>query len=156
MSDELETTSTPVPTSDQTVPGLEMELTDLSIDKLIQRYVEIRDELSAETKKYNQFEANAKDMMSRIGMALKDKGDSLGVNTFSTNDGTAYRNIKKSYRVQNWDEILDYMKATGNWQMLEKRIAKLATQEIHEATKVIPPGVEYVVEEMFLVRRPSK
>ena len=138
-------------------PGnLEFELTDLSIDQLVKRYVEERDALSEATKQYNRYEANAKDMMSRISMALKDKGDALGVNSFSTNDGTAYRNVKKSYRVQNWSEILDFIKSTNNWQMLEKRIAKLATQEVYESTKVLPPGVELVVEEEFLVRRPTK
>lgn len=136
--------------------GMEIELTDLGIDELIKRYVEVRDELSAETKKYKNFEASAKDMMARLSMALKDKGDQLGVNTFSTNDGTAYRNIKKSYRVGDWSSVLDYIKRTENWQMLEKRIAKLATQEIHTESGEIPPGVDYVVEEEFLVRRPSK
>jgi hypothetical protein len=39
---------------------------------------------------------------------------------------------------------------------LEKRVAKNATKEVHDATGHVPPGVEYVAEVEFDVRRPTK
>jgi hypothetical protein len=129
---------------------------DLSIKELIQMGVEIRDNLREESRKFNQFEASAKGMIARVSQALKTKGDELGVDSFKTEEGTAYRNLKESYRVGSWDLILPYIIETSNWQMLEKRVAKLATKEIHKSTGSIPPGVEYIAEEEFVIRRPNE
>lgn len=132
------------------------DLTKRSIKELIAMGIEIRDDYSAETKKYKKYKADVDDTMRRISQALKIKGDELGVDSFKTDEGTAYRNMKESYRVGVWDEILGYIKESGNWQMLEKRVAKLATREIHKVTGKLPPGVEYVVEEEFVIRRPNE
>lgn len=135
---------------------LGLDLTDLTIDQLIERYIEIRDELDDERKKYNYFEASAKDMMARLSMAMKEFADKNGkLQSIAGIHGTAYRSLKESFRVGKWEDILEYIKTTGNFQMLEKRIAKLATQEIYRSTGELPPGVEYVAEEEFLVRRPK-
>lgn len=131
-------------------------LHDLTIDKLIGMGVEVRDELKAEKRKFSKYEAEAKGLLSQISHALKLKGDSLGVNSFSTAEGTAFRSLKESYRVGNWASAFKFMQETGNWQMLEKRVGKLATKEIHKATGAVPPGVEYIAEEEFVIRRPNE
>lgn len=136
--------------------GFVDELATKTIDELIGMGVEVRDELKEEKAKFNKYEASAKAMLLRISHQLKLKGDELGVNSFQTGSGTAYRNLKESYRVGDWALCLAFMQETGNWQMLEKRVAKLATKEIHSATKQIPPGVEYVAEETFVIRRPNE
>lgn len=129
---------------------------DLSIKELIKMGVEIRDNLREESRKFKQFEASAKGMIARVSQALKNKGDELAVDSFKTEEGTAYRNVKESYRVGNWDLILEFIKKTNNYQVLEKRVAKLATKEIHKSLGAIPPGVEYVAEEEFVIRRPNE
>lgn len=135
---------------------IQNELKDLSIDKLIAMGVEIRDELTVERRKFDKYEASAKGMMARVSMALLEKGRELGVDSFKTAAGTAYKQLKESYRVGDWNQVLAYIKDTGNWQMLEKRVGKLATREIHQSTKAIPPGVEYIAEEEFVIRRPNE
>ena len=132
---------------------MELELSDLTISSLIRQYIGVRDELNKRREEYQTYEKNAKDLMSRISMALRDKADELGVDNFKTKEGTAYRNMKTSYRVSNWDELIQFIRQTGNYQMLEKRVAKNATAEIHQAMDHIPPGVEYHVEVEFNVRR---
>ena len=122
---------------------------DLSVTELVQMYIQTREFLSQEKKAFDTLEANMKDMMSRISMCLRDKGDTLGVDSFKTPFGTAYRNIKKNYRVGNWELTLQYIKDTGNYQILEKRVGKNACKEIHEATGVVPPGVEFSQEVEF-------
>jgi hypothetical protein len=134
----------------------ENELKGKSIDELVKMGVEIRDELREEGRKFKKFEASAKEMLEKIGMALKAKGDELGVDSFKTSEGTAYRNLKESYRVGVWDKVLPFIIENKYWHMLEKRIGKLATKEIHKSTGTIPPGVEYVVEEVFVIRRPNE
>jgi hypothetical protein len=48
------------------------------------------------------------------------------------------------------------VKATDNFQCLEKRVAKLAVKEIHDATGQLPPGLDYVVEVEMDVRKAAK
>jgi hypothetical protein len=127
----------------------------MRVDEMVKVYRDVRDNLSVDRKIFKQKEANAKDLMARISMSLRDKADELGVDTFATPFGTAYRNVKKFYRVGNWDSIVDFIKQTGNFQMLEKRVAKNATAEIHQAMGEVPPGIEYSVEVEFAVRKPA-
>lgn len=127
-----------------------------SVDEAIERYVALRDFLSAETKKYNELEAGIKGELEKISMWLRDQGDALGVDSFKTSHGTAFRSVKTSYRVGAWDDFIEWVKNTGNFQCLEKRAAKLAVKEIHDVTGLIPPGLEYSAEVEFSVRRPTK
>ena len=138
------------------VPDFDQDISFVSIDDAINVYVATRDALAEERKSYNTYEAKAKNYMDRIEMFIKDKADEIGVDSFKTKSGTAYRTVKTSYRVGQWDLYLAWMKETGNFQCLEKRAAKNAVKEIHDETGEIPPGLEYVAEVAFDVRRPNK
>ena len=129
-----------------------------SIDEAIEAYVNTRDELRAKQQAFKLEEDAMKLRMEQISMWLRDKADELGVDSFKTQFGTAYRSVKTSYRVATggWDAFIGWVKETGNFQCLEKRVAKLATKEIHDDTGEIPPGLDYVAEVEFDVRRPTK
>ena len=126
---------------------------DQSIEDLIVEYRDRRDQLADARHTYQKFEQETKSRLDEIAMKLREIAEALGLNALPTPAGTAYRTIKETYRVGNWDEVLEYIQATGNWQMLEKRIAKLATKEIFESTGVMPPGVEYMAEVEFVIRK---
>ena len=127
-----------------------------SLEMAIKRYVEERDALRVAMAVAKKIEDEAKDRMHMISMWLRDKGDQLGVDSFKTQYGTAYRSVKVSYRMGDWSTFIDWVKETGNFQCLEKRVAKLATKEIHDESGVVPPGIEYAAEVEFDVRRPTK
>lgn len=129
-----------------------------SIDEAIEAYVNTRDDLRAKQQAFKLEEDAMKANMEQISMWLRDKADELGVDSFKTQFGTAYRSVKTSYRVATggWDNFIGWVKETGNFQCLEKRVAKLATKEIHDDTGEIPPGLDYVAEVEFDVRRPTK
>ena len=125
------------------------------IDDVVARYVELRDELDLKRKEYQEFEKDQKEKMERLSMWLRDKSDDLGVNSFNTPHGTAYRSTKTYARVSNWDKVLKFIQDTGNWQMLEKRIGKLPTIEIIDDLGIEPSdiGVEYGADIDMLVRK---
>ena len=127
-----------------------------TINDLVRDFVALRDELDAERKRYKEFEANQKLMMEGIEVKLLEKSRELGVESFRTESGTAFKTEKEFVRVGNWEVVIEYIKETGNFHMLEKRIGKLATLEILKENPEIAPqdiGVEYVVEEVIQVRR---
>lgn len=127
-----------------------------TIDEAIGEYVKIRDELKEKAKEFAQVEKAYKDYLEKISMWLRDKGDELGVDNFKTESGTAFRTVKTQYRVGSWDDFIGWVKDTENFQCLEKRVAKNATKEIHDESGLVPPGIEYVAEVEFDVRRPNK
>lgn len=138
------------------VPDYDQDLNFSNINDAITTYVATRDDLDRERKAYNAYEARAKNYMDRIEMFIKEKADELGVDSFKTQGGTAYRTVKTSYKVTTWDEFVEWLKATGNFHCLEKRAAKNAVKEIHDSTGEVPPGLDYQTEVTFDVRRPSK
>lgn len=129
-----------------------------SIDEAIEKYVNLRDELKSIQTEFKQIEDARKEELEKISMWLRDKADDLGVDSFKTQFGTAYRSVKTRYSigVGGWDTFVEWIKKTGNFQCLEKRVAKLATKEIHDETGEIPPGIEFSAEVEFDVRRPTK
>jgi len=142
---------------EEPVDFVPLELDDtLPIGELTRMYVAERDELTVKRREFKVFEAQKKDLMSRISMAMRDKADQLGVDSFKTEYGTAYRKVTKKYRVGNWDSVITFIIEHKFWQMLEKRVAKRATEEIHEEMGMVPPGIDFDVEVEFAVRRASK
>lgn len=127
-----------------------------SINEAIEKYIELRDFLSSEKKKFDQLESDIKGELETISMWLRDRGDALGVDSFKSPKGTAFRSVKTSYKVGDWDSYIKWVDETKNFQCLEKRAAKLAVKEIHDITGEVPPGLDYSAEVEFVVRRPSK
>jgi hypothetical protein len=89
-------------------------------------------------------------------MFVKDKADELGMDSVRTPSGTAFRSVKTSYRVGDWDAYWAWLKENDYSQCVERRASKNAVKEIHDDTGEIPPGLEYYVEIGFDFRRPSK
>ena len=127
-----------------------------SISEAVSNYVELRDMLGLDRKAWEDHEKDVKSEMEKISMYLRDRGDELGVDSFNTPYGTAYRNIKESFRIESWDSYAAWLLKTGNLQCLEKRPAKLAVREIFEESGELPPGLIQYVEVEFNVRRPTK
>lgn len=133
---------------------LDINLKELSIKEMLEAYMNTRDALDVRRKEYQTYEASAKDLLERISMALRDKADEQGVDNFTVKGfATAYRNVKTSYRVNDWNSVVRYIQDTGNFHILEKRVAKLAVAEIHKETGDIPPGLDFNMEVEFNVRR---
>ena len=123
-----------------------------TVAEAVAMYVKLRDELRRIQHEFNEKEKEAKDVLEQISMWLRDKADSLGVQNFKTDAGTAYRSTKKIYRITDWDAFTAYVRETDNFQLIEKRVAKRATAEVHES-EGLPPGIEYFEEVEFLVNR---
>lgn len=129
-----------------------------SIDEAIGAYVKTRDQMQADDKVAKAHKAAQVEELDKISMWLRDKADELGVDSFKTGLGTAFRSIKTSYRVEagGWDSFTNWVKENDRFDCLEKRVAKLAVKEFHDESGNVPPGVAYVAEVEFDVRRPSK
>jgi len=133
----------------------------IKIEDAVEAYLGIRDELDKQRKAFKTFEAKAKGDMERLEQWLLTKSAESGVNSFATDAGTAFRTTKDYARVagpEGWDKLVAYIAKTGDFGLLEKRIAKLHFKEVMEIEKIDPSdmGVEYSIEQVMQIRRPSK
>jgi hypothetical protein len=132
------------------------DLAALKVDELIMMYRQVRDQLATDRKGYKTREARMKTHMSIISMLLRDRGDQLGVDSFKTDNGTAYRNLKEKFPVESWEALVAYIKETGNFHIVQKRVSPNAIKEIRTTEGALPPGVGCLPEVEFAVRSPTK
>lgn len=126
-----------------------------SIGDAVKKYVAARDRLRVWQKKKEEEEAKRKAELEQMEMWLIGKADEMGVESFKTPFGTAYKQIREHYRIGKWDDFVEYIKRTNNFQLLEKRVAKLAAKEVH-AQDGLPDGLEYTSEYVMHVLRAKK
>jgi hypothetical protein len=124
--------------------------------ELIEQYVELRDHLNVERKKFKELEANIKSDLNVIEASILELQDKIGSTSISSDRGTAFRVTKEYYRMGDWDKFIKYVTDTGNFQMLEKRVAKIATKEVLADDESLTPdmiGVDYSREFTVQIRR---
>lgn len=127
----------------------------MKVDDLIGLYIDARNQLATDRKGYKAREAKVKTHLSVISMLLRDKGDTLGVDNFKTERGTAFRNKKEKFSIPMWEDLVNYIKATGNFQVLQKRVSPNAVKDIRDEEGALPPGIDSFTEVEFAVRSPT-
>lgn len=121
----------------------------MRIDELVQEYVATRNLLSEKRKEFEDFEKKSKNHLSELESAIMQLFEELGVTNTKTDFGTAYKTTKRHVRMANWDKFISFIKRTDNYQLLEKRPAKLASLEVLENDDSITPddiGLDVVSE----------
>lgn len=126
-----------------------------SVNVAVEEYVRLRDDLRVLQSDFKEQEMQLKGRLEQISQWVKSKADELGVDSFKTPSGTAYRKKKVHYSVDDWETFTTWVRETNNFQCLEKRVAKIATQEIVDNGDGLPPGLRFFEEEEFLVNRPK-
>jgi hypothetical protein len=132
-----------------------LQMSEMRIDDLVQMYVEERNQLATDRKGWKAREAKLKEHMSWISMALRDRADDIGVDSFKSQSGTAYRRVTEKFTVGSWTDLVGYIEQTGNYHVLQKRVSPNAVKEIREAEGELPPGISTMVEVDFAVRSPT-
>jgi hypothetical protein len=129
---------------------------DIAIDKIVAVYIKIRDAKEALTREYNDKIADFDEQMQALKQKLIEVSKETGVNTFSTEHGTAYRTIKNRYWTNDWESFYGFMREHGRMELLEKRIHQTNMREfLEENPEVHPPGLNVDQEYEITIRRKS-
>lgn len=126
-----------------------------NIAELISNYIDLRDKLDLTRKKFKEFEFKTKADLNVIEAGILEFQDSVGLNSVSSPRGTAFKVKKEYYKMSCWDDFIAYVIKTKNYQMLEKRVAKIATKEVIDEGNLDPSdiGVNYSAEWKIHIRR---
>lgn len=145
------------------------DLDQFTVAELIEKSIAIRNQLATDRKGWKAREARLKVAREVISMQLRDRGDQLGIDSFASTSGTAYRNKKEKFTIVNWELLVPWLLQTKNLHILQKRVSPNAVKEIREEIRAqaeqngaevddalaLPPGVGSMTEVEFAVRSPT-
>lgn len=126
---------------------------DIKIDKVVNTYIKLRDKKAAMKKVFDGETAAINEQLETLENFIMQKAQELGVDSFKTDAGTAYRYETVSATVADWDKSLAFIQEQGAWNLLEHRVSKKAVEEYKEAHGEIPPGINYTSMFSIGVRR---
>lgn len=79
--------------------------------------------------------------------------DETGQTSIKTPEATVFTKTNDYAQVADWDELLAFIRENETYEFLEKRVSKNAVRDYIEATKSVPPGVNYGTKISLNVRR---
>lgn len=127
----------------------------VNIDDVVATYMKLRshkEQIDAEAKaKVDEIKAK----MMKLEAWIKEQADLQGVTSFKTKHGTAFLTTTDFANVADWDAVLNFIRENEAYDMLEKRISKVAVRGYIEQTKSVPPGVNYGTRIDVNIRKPA-
>jgi len=127
----------------------------MKIDDVIRTYVKLRDQKAAVEGEVKERVDQIKGKMAKLEAYLKEQMDAQGLTQFKSDHGTAFLTTTDFANVANWDEVLQFIKDTEAYDMLEKRISKTAVRGYMDQHKKVPPGITYGTKLDVNIRKPG-
>jgi len=127
----------------------------VTIEKVIDAYLKLRVEKETKDAKHREEVKLLKDKMTKLEGWIKTQADEQGVTSFRTEHGTAFLTTSDYANVADWDSVLRYIQKHEAFDLLEKRVSKMAVRGYIDLNKSVPPGVNYGTAISVSVRKPT-
>jgi hypothetical protein len=127
----------------------------VNVDDVVATYMKLRSQKEAIEAEVKDKVAGIKAKMEKLEAWIKEQADAQGVTSFKTKHGTAFLTTTDYANVADWDAVLDFIRGNEAYDMLEKRISKVAVRGYIEANKAVPPGVNYGTKLEVNIRKPA-
>mgnify|MGYP003435984278 CR=1 FL=1 len=123
------------------------------LSTLVEKYISLRDRKQAIVNEAKEKAAKFDAVLDKMeGMLLSTFND-LGMDSVKTSAGTAYKSTRTSATVADWDSVLGFIQENEAFNMLERRVNKVAVAEYREVNDALPPGIDWRSEVVINVRR---
>lgn len=127
----------------------------VNVEDVISTYMKLRGQKDSIEKDAKDKVALIKEKMEKLEAWIKEQADLQGVTSFKTKSGTAFLTTTDFATVADWDAMLDFVKENEAFDLLEKRVSKVAVRGYIEQTKAVPPGVNYGTRLDVNIRKPA-
>lgn len=129
-------------------------LTDLKDSELVQFYIQLRDRRAQRKAAYENDDAADKGKQEKIEGELLRRFQERGADSVSAKGiGTAYKSVRSTASVADWDSFLDFVKSNDAWELIAHSCSKASVQEFKAANEDLPPGINWREEVTVNVRR---
>jgi hypothetical protein len=126
----------------------------VNVDDVVATYMKLRSQKEAIEAEVKDRVSTIKAKMEKLEAWIKEQADVQGVTSFKTKHGTAFLTTTDYANVGDWDAVLGFIRENEAFDMLEKRISKIAVRGYIEANKAVPPGVNYGTKLEVNIRKP--
>jgi hypothetical protein len=126
-----------------------------NIGDVIRTYMKLRDQKTALETKIKDEVTTIKAKLEKLEAYLKTQMDAQGLTSFKSDFGTAFLTTTDYANVAEWDEVLKFIRDNEAYDMLEKRVSKIAVRGYIEANKAVPPGITYGTKLEVNIRKPG-
>jgi hypothetical protein len=127
----------------------------VNVDDVVATYMKLRSQKESIEAEVKDRVSAIKAKMEKLEAWIKEQADVQGVTSFKTKHGTAFLTTTDYANVADWDAVLDFIRTQEAFDMLEKRISKIAVRGYIEANKAVPPGVNYGTKLEINIRKPA-
>lgn len=128
-------------------------MTEDTVDMLVQRYVELRDNKAKLKKEMETAISSIDDLLKQMEGVLLEKMNSLGAESVRTKAGTVYKSTAMYASVSDWEALLRFVREHDHWQFLQRAVNRKEVREFMEEENVDVPGVRIRREVEVNVRR---
>lgn len=126
-----------------------------NVGDAIRTYMKLRDQKVAIENEVKERINGIKHKMEKLEAYLKTQMDMQGLTSFKSDYGTAFLTTTDYANVANWDAVLAYIRDNEAYDMLEKRVSKIAVRNYIDTKKAVPPGVTYGTKLEVNIRKPG-
>ena len=129
-------------------------MSDISVDKVVEVYIKIRDARDEARKKADEIEADFESQLKVLEVQMLDVCKSTGATSLKTPYGTIMRAEKRRYWTNDWEKFYDFMFEHNVPELLEKRIHQTNIKQfLEENPDMLPLGINVDREHSITVRR---
>ncbi len=127
---------------------------DMDDATLVKLFIALRDRRARRKADYQLDDVGDKEKQEKIEVEFLKRFNKRGIDNVSARGiGTAYRSVRASAKVADWDSLLEFIKKEGAWEMLERRVSKVAVEQFKAETDDLPPGVDWGETQVINFRR---
>ena len=127
---------------------------DMDDATLVKLFIALRDRRARRKADFQLDDVDDKEKQERIEIEFLKRFNERGIDNVSSRGvGTAYRSVRASAKVADWDSLLEFIKKVGAWEMLERRVSKVAVEKFKAETNDLPPGVDWGETQVINFRR---
>lgn len=130
-------------------------MTTPNVDQVVAAYMKLRQQKEALEASIKEEVGILKEKMNKMEAWIKEQADLQGVTSFKTKHGTAFLSTTDYANVADWDAVLTFIQEASAFDMLEKRVSKIAVRGYIEEHKAVPPGINYGTKLEVQIRKPT-
>lgn len=126
----------------------------MKLSEAVKLYIQLRDKKAELKAEYDRKVAGIEEKLTKLEAKLLQVFNETGMDSVKTEFGTAYTSTRTSVSIADRDAFLNYIKESGDYNLLELRPSRSAVPEFAAANGgELPPGVNMRTERVVNIRR---
>lgn len=124
------------------------------INAVVEHYIALRDHKSKLDAEHKARVAEIDAQMTNAENFLLNHLNESGLDRVGVSAGTVFAQVKTMPSFENKEATMEYIKQSGNVELLQSRLSSTAVKEFMDANnQQLPPGVKIMTERTVTIRR---